>query len=160
MNGVSKELAFPVLLVLDYVFLCYYAWHSWHVFHQKFPERHFYFRITDIWAAMLGLTPALVLAGHVYDNNAPEWQFFGLLILIPTQLVWMFKGRMLSQETEHHTGRHCPLESAVSIIGGAAWAIPFTILCAIGLTTCLPALLLYLVLYARREVREEIARAR
>jgi hypothetical protein len=157
MSDLLKSLAFPVLLVFDYIFLCYYTWRSCHAFHRMFPEWHFYFRITDIWAAMIGLTPALLVTGDVFNQNAPQWQMFGLLILIPTQLVWMFKGRLLAQETERLTGGHNPIESAVSIIGGAAWAIPFTILCAICLTTCLPAFVLYMILYARRQVREEFA---
>jgi len=157
MSDIWKNLALPVLLAFDYAFLCYYAWRSWHAFSAARRGRHFYFRITDIWAAMIGLTPSLVLAGQIANHRSPEWHVVALLMLVPAQVLWMFKGRLLAQEAERVTGGHNPLESATMILGGAVWAIPFAVLCAVALTTCLPAFVLYAVLYVRREAREDMA---
>jgi len=169
MNNPWKSLALPALLVIDYVFLCHYAWRAWHTFSMRFPDRKFYFRITDIWASMIGLTPSFVLAAHAFNHSAREIEVLALLLLLPAQIVWMFKGRLLAQETERLTGGYNPLESAAMILGAAVWAIPFALMCALALTTCFPAFVIYAALYTRpgapnildeRELRKLAIRAR
>lgn len=158
-NDLWKVMALPLLLAMHYALLCYICWRAWHAFACAAPGRHFNFHITDIWAAMIGLTPSLLLAAHVSHSAAPEWQLFALLMLAPAQLAWMFKGRLLAQEAELKAGSgHCAMESAMIIVGSALVAVPFVLLSVLALTVFLPGAILYAVLYVRREAREELAR--
>lgn len=116
---VSAAYAFFHLACL--FFLCLRYWRN---FRSAHPERRFNYRITDIWAAMAGLTPSLALIAFIGRMRAHEaaHDAEGLTmiaaLLASSQIAGLFIGR-LNIEIPPHTGAETAFASAVSIITGA-----------------------------------------
>ena len=142
-------------LAVYYGYLYYFGWNSWRDFARAKPGIHFNFHITDIWAAIVGLTPSTMLAAYVIADHAKSWGVPVLAVIVPAQVMGMFRGRLRAQREETASSRGCgAIESAVFIIVYTILALPFTGVFVIGFSTCLPAMAIYAVLYLRRQLRE------
>ncbi len=131
-------------------FVCRGAWWD---FRRVVPSESFHFSITDIWAAMLGLTPSVLLAAAYIKDQSEPLYLAALLLLFPAQLTWMFKGRLAAKMSSAEVSQGA---SAARIIAYALIAIPVTAIYVLAFWMCLPALILYFVLYFRRDARQKV----
>ncbi|HYG76821.1 MAG TPA: hypothetical protein VEK08_17590 [Planctomycetota bacterium] len=101
--------------------LVFAARHYWRAYKQNCPGRTFNYHITDIWAAMLALTPTLLLIKEVLAANPMMfWEenlFLGALIGAG-QIAGLFVGR-IHIELPPYNGAISAWDSAISILTGA-----------------------------------------
>ncbi len=115
---------FMTLLVPTVAFMLY-----WNRF--KVLKRRFNYRITDIWAATLCLTPSLALAAaaiDVHGDNRINVEFARFLICAASGLavylvVGVVIGRLNIEFRERELGPITDWSSAVSIVTGGVFGI-------------------------------------
>lgn len=113
------------VIIAYYVLLLAFGLYWWKKFRLQRASTPFNFHITDIWAAMLGLVPSMLIAA----NAMKDWEkgvvgaFAGLLILIvPAQILGLIVGRT-HIEMPPHSGAQNAFQSGVSILTGALFGI-------------------------------------
>jgi len=132
--------ALALLFFGGYVaFLYYVSRYFWRRFKNEGKNtKTFTYRITDIWAAMLALTPTLALIGLCAQNHGENYSEWGLLAttMLSGQLIGIFIGR--TSGTQPEKIQNNALASAVLIIvaGVLGLFLPvlyYMLLCAIGI---------------------------
>lgn len=124
------------LLVL-YVALFWRARDAWNVFQSRPRKETFAFKIGDIWAAGLCVTPVLIFCAREIELELQQGNpsFDGiigavllLLIVIPCQCVGIF-ARMVTEEIGPTVGRSNSLVSAATVLVGALFGLAMIYLC-------------------------------
>jgi hypothetical protein len=151
MNPLSAFSA-GVLLACFYGYLCYSCFKEWNEFKAKRPDRNFNFHITDLWAMTLAMAPTAYLGAFLADTMG-AWSIFAIAAAVPSQLAWMFKGRLSVLESRSTS----PIESGIMVICFGLFGLPFALIFFVLFTTCAPALAVYLVLYQRANLNRSIA---
>ena len=135
----------PLLVVILYlVCLALICRKYWRNFRRANRNKPFNYRITDIWAAMAGLTPSMALiAAHyragVLSEPGPFWTLASLLAI--SQIAGLFIGRV-HIEIPPHRGAKNAFDSAVSIVTGALLGILILVFLPVALVICLGTLAL------------------
>jgi hypothetical protein len=147
----SEIIAYALLFAIYYPYLCYSCYVELYTCRRRFPALRFKFFITDIWAAMIGLTPSTLLAVQAIQNSERGWWVFALAVVLPAQLAWIFQGRLTAQFDEISAPESSgPIASAFYIVAYALIAIPVAAIAVLAIATCLPAITLYATLYLRK----------
>lgn len=101
--------------------------HYWQKF--RLLNRRFNYRITDIWAAMLGLSPTMIMAAIVNEQKlSPKDLIFwitGTIALAIVQIGGLAAGRMDIEIRESELGPVNAMSSAISIVTGALLGLLF-----------------------------------
>ena len=99
------------------------ARHYWRRYARECPQRTFNFRITDIWAAMIGLIPAVLLIANAMDSptgiDLTKDIVFAVYLGLG-QLVGLFVGR-IHIELVPYNGAKNAWNSGISILAGAIY---------------------------------------
>jgi len=112
-------------LTAYFVLLLAFSLYWWKKFRIHRASMSFNFRITDIWAAILGLMPSVLLASYAIQeferDKSLNFALF-VLLLVPAQIVGLLMGRT-HIEMPPHTGAKNAFDSGVSILAGAMFGI-------------------------------------
>jgi uncharacterized membrane protein YjfL (UPF0719 family) len=119
-----------------------FVWHYWGRFRKL--DRKFNYRITDIWAAMIGLAPTIALFTLILSEaERPDfslennWGGVAMLIALLTfQVAGLIAGRV-NIELPPHSGAQSGWESGISIVTGA-------LLGMLALALCFPVMMILL----------------
>jgi hypothetical protein len=141
----GEVFAFAILAALPFALLqLFVAVLVWD--HYKMLQKPFNYRVTDMWAAIVGLVPTIMLAAmtiessHVRNGDDFGTYTLGTFIVLTSQLFGLYIGR-LSIEFPPHAGAKSAFHSANSIFTGAA--VGFVLALIFTLTfTMSPAILL------------------
>ena len=123
----------PLLYVSFYfALLGIIAYDYWRRFKEDGAAKAFNFRITDIWAATVALTPTFVIASFIItENDHRGWQRGDelgttalLLVLAGSQVVGLLIGRV-HVELPPHRGARSACASAISIVAGGLIGLLF-----------------------------------
>jgi len=98
-----RELALERTLTVFVLLLLILAQRQWKSFRRRHPDLKFTFRITDIWASMLGFLPSIVAFAHAIESTEKSGAFRGedwvlLLVALPSQIFGAFLGFMHAAE--------------------------------------------------------------
>jgi hypothetical protein len=124
-------------LFVLYVALFWKALDAWRAFRSRPRKETFSFKIGDIWAAGLCVTPVLVFGAKIIESelirSVPServiWNaVMMMLIIVPCQCVGIF-ARMVTEEIGPTVGRANSLISAATVLVGAFFGIAMTALC-------------------------------
>src|SRR5262245_58545957 len=135
---------FAITFVLYPAVLLLIARYYWKRFKQDGAAKAFNFRITDIWAAMAGLSPTIVIASLMLEDSMKAGfnvrDILGTLFIVALlwfgQVAGCFVGRV-HLELPPHQGATSTLDSAISIFTGA-WIglfFPFCYILLVGTIT-------------------------
>jgi hypothetical protein len=144
-----------VLLGCFYGYLCFSCFKEWNDFKAKRSNMNFNYHITDLWAMILAMAPTAYLGAFLADTFG-AWSIFAIAAAVPSQLAWMFKGRLSVIESRSTSA----IESAIMVVSFGLFGLPFTLIFMVLFTTCAPALAIYLVLYQRKNLNRSIASVR
>jgi len=124
-------------LFVLYVALFWKALDAWREFRTRPRKETFSFKIGDIWAAGLCVTPVLIFCAREIEYellkpNPSHEGIFGpillILIIVPCQCVGIFN-RMITEEIGPTVGRSNSLVSAATVLVGALFGLAMIYLC-------------------------------
>ena len=118
-------MAMAVFIFLLLSFVLIFVGHYWSTFMAS--KRRFNYRITDIWAAMAGLSPSMIcialLSKHIETHGSGDERthFYtgGLIIIAVFQVAGLIVGRIDIEPRERELGPITAWSSALSIFTGA-----------------------------------------
>lgn len=113
-----RDLPLDRILLVYGLFLLILAQRQWNTFRSRFPNIQYTFRITDIWASMLGFIPSIVAFADSIQSYEQTMTFQTIdwiwpLLGVPAQIFGAYLGFMYAAEQKQSETR---LRSTVMII--------------------------------------------
>jgi len=140
----QSSFALGVAGVVYILFVYYVCRCEWRVFLSCSSKKKFNYHITDMWAAIAGLTPSLAIAAYVFNHAMGSETVILCYMLSTGQIAGAFCGRLRYLQSGSVDDAW---PSASMILMGAllgAFFVPLYLFC---FAFVFPAVVVYLVLY-------------
>jgi len=113
------QMYWPVVLICDTILVVYI--HRAILRAKRASDFKFRFRITDLWALALALSPTLFLYGQLNNDSAHSQELAKLILalIIPHQLGGIFLMRLLLRSDEAANVTGSAWRSFIDVLGGA-----------------------------------------
>src|SRR6185369_848511 len=90
----AASLAFSIAFATHVLFAFCICRREWQCFRVRRPERRFNYHVTDLWAAIVGLTPSIMAVAYVCQGRATALEALCCSMLPLSQIAGVFCGRL------------------------------------------------------------------
>jgi len=136
--------ALGIGVVIFFVFVYCDCRTEWKRFRRCLPAQKFNYHITDIWTAIIALTPSLAIAAYaIQHESGPEAMLFCVMLVVG-QIAGAFCGRLRFLESGNADSARASASMILTcaLLGG--FFVPIYLIC---FAFVFPAVVVYLVLY-------------